>query len=79
MGSSVASCLSSTVGGIATLSAVDPNAFASAIPQIDPMFTMGLATAGFGFAGWIVGPFLGAAIWKVRNRDVVGAMELVSF
>jgi len=75
MGSSVASCAGATVGGIATLLRVDPNAFASAIPQIDPMFTMGGATFGFGIAGWMLGPFLGAAIWKARNRKDVRAME----
>lgn len=60
------------------MSSLDPNAFASAIPQIDPLFTMGAATFGFGVAGWMVGPFLGSAVWGLRNRGVKKEMELVS-
>lgn len=78
MGSSIVSCLTSTVGGIGIVSSTDPNAFASAVPQIDPMFTMGAATVGFGIVGWMVGPFLGNAVWKLRNRAVRADMEVVS-
>lgn len=76
MGSSVVSCATSTVGGIATLLRIDPNTFASAIPQIDPMITMGVATFGFGLVGWMAGPFLGTAIWRMRNSGVVKEMEV---
>lgn len=79
MGSSVASSSSATVGGIGFLSTIDPNAFASVIPQIDPMLTMGAATFGFGLLGWMVGPFVGAGVWKWRNKDVVREVEIVSF
>lgn len=76
LASSVASSSSFTVGGIGFLSKFDPNAFASAIPQVDPMLTMGASTMGFGVVGWLVGPFVGAGIWRWRNKGVVRDVEI---
>ena len=45
---------------------------------LDPMFVMALWTVTFLGAGWIMGPTLGGAIFRIANRSKLGAMQIVS-
>jgi len=54
---------------------IDPGFFANTIPQIDPMFTMGLTTTLLGMVGWMVGPVFGTAVFNYRNRSARAEMD----
>lgn len=47
---------------------------------LDPFIAGGLATAAFGAAGWLVGPFLGNAVWgAVHKKYKAGVAVVCSF
>jgi len=37
---------------------------------LDPLITMGIMTFACGAAGWLVGPFIGAAVFGMRTRSM---------
>lgn len=44
---------------------------------MDPIFILGLGVVGFASAGWLMGPFVGDAAWKLvhrRNRAAFAAV-----
>jgi hypothetical protein len=45
---------------------------------LDPFVVLGMATAACGAVGWLVGPFLGNAIWGLVNRRFKTAVAVVS-
>jgi import inner membrane translocase subunit TIM23 len=76
MGSSVATCLSATVGGIQVLTMQDVEPLVGQIP-LDPFITLGLMTFGFGALGWVCGPVVGAGIFNTLNSKVRKDMTAV--
>jgi len=66
--SSILTSMASTAAGIQVLSTQDLEALGSQVMGLDPFVVLGLATAVCGAAGWLVGPFLGNAIWGLSYR-----------
>ncbi|KAI9782498.1 MAG: TIM23 complex component [Geoglossum umbratile] len=72
VGGSVLTSLSSTLLGVSFLSQQDIDAIGSQLYGLDPFMVLGLATVGFGVAGWLAGPVLGGLAFKIVNRGVGG-------
>jgi len=49
-----------------------------AVFGLDPLMVMGLSVLGSGGVGWLLGPFLGDAVFGVRYRRIAGQMAEVS-
>lgn len=45
---------------------------------LDPIMVMGLTVMGSGAVGWLMGPFLGDAVFGLRYRGIRGEMAEVS-
>jgi mitochondrial import inner membrane translocase subunit TIM23 len=70
--------MASTAAGIQVLSTQDLEALGSQVMGLDPFVVLGLATAVCGAAGWLVGPFLGNAIWGLSYRRFKKGVAVVS-
>lgn len=46
---------------------------------LDPVVVLGLITAGSGGVGWLLGPFLGNAVFGMAHRRVGAQIAEVSF
>lgn len=46
---------------------------------LDPVLVLGLMTVGSGGVGWLLGPFVGNAVFGVVHRRVGGQIAEVSF
>jgi Mitochondrial import protein Pam17 len=81
IGGSILTSLSSTLLGVSYLSQQDIDAIGSQLYGLDPFMVLGLATVGFGVAGWLAGPVLGGLAFKVANRGVGGRVmaEVTAF
>lgn len=40
------------------------------MPGLDPFLLLGLATAGSGAVGWLLGPFVGNAVFGISHRKL---------
>jgi hypothetical protein len=76
--SSIFTALGSTVAGVSALMQLDIDAVGAQFTGLDPFIVMGLATFASAAAGWLIGPFFGAAAFRVVNRRRVGEMAVVS-
>jgi hypothetical protein len=73
IGGSIISSLSSTILGVSFLSQQDMDSIGSQLYGLDPFMVLGLATVGFGVAGWLAGPVLGGLAFSVvRGGGGVG-------
>jgi len=45
---------------------------------LDPFIVLGLATAGSGAVGWLLGPFVGNAVFGMVHRGIRGQIAEVS-
>ncbi len=77
LGSSIVSSAATTVTGLQVLSAQNLENLGAQVMGLDPFVVLGLATAACGAAGWLVGPFLGNAIWGLVNRKYKTAVNVV--
>ncbi|PTU23520.1 hypothetical protein P175DRAFT_0500087 [Aspergillus ochraceoroseus IBT 24754] len=68
LASSIASSLATTVVGVQILSGQNLEALGAQVMGLDPIFVLGAATAACGAAGWLVGPFVGNAVWAMVHR-----------
>ncbi|KKK23405.1 hypothetical protein AOCH_006587 [Aspergillus ochraceoroseus] len=50
------------------LSGQNLEALGAQVMGLDPIFVLGAATAACGAAGWLVGPFVGNAVWAMVHR-----------
>ena len=76
--SSILTSMASTAAGIQVLSTQDLEALGSQVMGLDPFVVLGLSTAVCGAAGWLVGPFLGNAIWGLSYRRLKNGVAVVS-
>ncbi|OJJ62300.1 hypothetical protein ASPSYDRAFT_143086 [Aspergillus sydowii CBS 593.65] len=76
LGSSIVSSAATTVTGLQVLSAQNLENLGAQVMGLDPFVVLGLATAACGAAGWLVGPFLGNAIWGLVNRKYKTAVNV---
>jgi import inner membrane translocase subunit TIM23 len=60
--------MASTVVGVQVLSNQDLEHFGAQVMGLDPFVVLGMATAACGAVGWLVGPFVGNAIWGLVYR-----------
>ncbi|KAL2852984.1 Presequence translocated-associated motor subunit pam17, mitochondrial [Aspergillus pseudodeflectus] len=68
LASSIASASASTMIGVQVLSSQNLEHLGAQVMGLDPFVVLGMATAACGAVGWLVGPFLGNAIWGLVNR-----------
>ncbi|KAL2808024.1 mitochondrial import protein Pam17-domain-containing protein [Aspergillus granulosus] len=68
LASSIVSASASTMVGAQVLSSQNLENLGAQVMGLDPFVVLGMATAACGAAGWLVGPFLGNAIWGLVNR-----------
>ncbi|KAK1143456.1 TIM23 complex component [Aspergillus melleus] len=68
LASSIISSMASTVIGVQVLSAQDLEHMGAQVMGLDPFVVLGMATAACGAAGWLVGPFVGNAVWGLVYR-----------
>jgi import inner membrane translocase subunit TIM23 len=70
--------MASTVIGVQVLSEQDLESLGTQVMGLDPFIVLGLATAACGAVGWLAGPFLGNAIWRLVHRKYKPAFLMVS-
>ncbi|KAL2852538.1 Presequence translocated-associated motor subunit pam17, mitochondrial [Aspergillus pseudoustus] len=68
LGSSIVTASVSTMVGVQVLSSQNLENLGAQVMGLDPFVVLGMATAACGAAGWLVGPFLGNAVWGLVNR-----------
>ncbi|GAQ33869.1 presequence translocated-associated motor subunit PAM17 [Aspergillus tubingensis] len=68
LASSIVSSLFTTVIGVQVLSTQDLESLGAQVMGLDPFVVLGMATAACGAAGWLVGPFVGNAVWGLVYR-----------
>lgn len=76
LASSLLSSLLTTAGGVTLISRL--NLESMNIFGLDPFLVLGLSTVGSGGVGWLLGPFLGNAVFKVVYRRLGGQIDEVS-
>jgi import inner membrane translocase subunit TIM23 len=70
--------MASTVVGVQVLSNQDLEHFGAQVMGLDPFVVLGMATAACGAVGWLVGPFVGNAIWGLVYRRYKPSVVIVS-
>lgn len=65
---SIGTSVCTTAGGISILSQQNIEALSNGIYGLDPFIVLGLATAASGAIGWLIGPFVGNAVFGVIYR-----------
>ncbi|KAL4889979.1 mitochondrial import protein Pam17-domain-containing protein [Aspergillus ambiguus] len=68
LASSVISSMATTVVGAQILSNQDLEHLGAQVMGLDPFVVLGMATAACGAVGWLVGPFVGNAVWGLVYR-----------
>ncbi|KAJ5305897.1 hypothetical protein PENANT_c015G08046 [Penicillium antarcticum] len=68
LASSVASAAVSTTAGVQILSSQDLESLGAQVMGLDPFVVLGLATAGCGAIGWLLGPMVGNGLWGLVYR-----------
>ncbi|KAL2001090.1 hypothetical protein VTN02DRAFT_2239 [Thermoascus thermophilus] len=79
LASSIACSLATTAVGVQILSTQDLETLGAQVMGLDPFVVLGMATAACGAVGWLVGPFLGNAVWGVLYRRYKPAVQVVCF
>ncbi|KZF26765.1 Pam17-domain-containing protein [Xylona heveae TC161] len=67
LAASIGSSITTTIVGMSVLSQQDLDLLNGQYFGLDPFVILGLVTAGFGALGWLAGPFLGNAIFKIAK------------
>lgn len=70
LAASVCTSFATTAAGISILSQQDLEALEGTVPGLDPFLLLGLATAGSGAVGWLLGPFVGNAVFGLLHRKL---------
>lgn len=78
LASSIIASMASTIIGVQILSEQDLESLGAQVMGLDPFVVLGLATATCGAVGWLAGPFLGNAIWRLVYRKYKPAFLMVS-
>ncbi|KAL4802812.1 mitochondrial import protein Pam17-domain-containing protein [Aspergillus unguis] len=76
LASSIVTSAGSTVTGLQVLSSQNLENLGAQVMGLDPFVVLGMATATCGAAGWLVGPFVGNAVWGLVNRNYKKAFML---
>ncbi|KAL3476768.1 Presequence translocated-associated motor subunit pam17, mitochondrial [Aspergillus californicus] len=76
LASSIGSSAGSTVVGLQVLSSQNLEALGAQVMGLDPFIVLGMATAACGAVGWLVGPFLGNAVWGIVHGKYKTAVSV---
>lgn len=77
---SIACAMAAFVGGVSYISSTpDVENKISSVLGLDPLITMGILTFACGAGGWLIGPFIGGAVFSLRYRSMTRMMAEVSF
>ncbi|PWY86928.1 presequence translocated-associated motor subunit pam17 [Aspergillus heteromorphus CBS 117.55] len=68
LASSIVTSMASTVVGVQILSTQDLESLGAQVMGLDPFVVLGMATAACGAVGWLIGPFVGNAVWGLAYR-----------
>ncbi|PYH99909.1 presequence translocase-associated motor subunit Pam17 [Aspergillus ellipticus CBS 707.79] len=68
LASSIVTSMASTIVGVQILSTQDLESLGAQVMGLDPFVVLGMATAACGAVGWLVGPFVGNAVWGLVYR-----------
>lgn len=70
LAASACTSFATTAAGVSVLSQQDLEALGGTVPGLDPFLLLGLATAGSGAIGWLLGPFVGNAVFGLSHRKL---------
>ena len=71
--------MATTVLGVQFIATQDLENLGVQVMGLDPFVVLGLATAACGAAGWLMGPFVGNAVWGLIYRRHKVSFNIVSF
>ncbi len=77
--SSISCTIICLVGGATFIVSQDVEKFGAQIYGFDTMMVLGLATLAFGLTGWLLGPFLGNAVFNMWHRRLRNQIAMVSY
>lgn len=78
LGSSIMTAMATTVLGVQFMATQDLEKLGVQVMGLDPFVVLGLATAASGAAGWLIGPFVGNAVWGLVYRRHKVSFNIVS-
>jgi import inner membrane translocase subunit TIM23 len=78
LASSIATAAVSTTAGVQFLSSQDLESLGAQVMGLDPFVVLGLATAGCGAIGWLLGPMVGNGLWGLVYRKYKPSVATVS-
>jgi import inner membrane translocase subunit TIM23 len=76
--SSMACAVVCTMSGVVIIGSLDIESFGAQIYGFDTIFVLGLSTIAFGAVGWLVGPFIGNAVFNTWHRRLRQQIATVS-
>ncbi|KAK8218756.1 mitochondrial import protein Pam17-domain-containing protein [Phyllosticta capitalensis] len=68
--SSVLAAMASTAGGTYLVLSMNLDSVGATTLGLDPLIVMGLSVIGTGCVGWLLGPALGDAVFRLANRKI---------
>ena len=77
--SSISSAIICLVGGATFIVSQDVEKLGVQIYGFDTMMVLGLATLAFGLTGWLLGPFLGNAVFNMWHSRLRTQIAMVSY
>lgn len=78
LGSSILASAATMTFGVQYLATQDLESLGTQVMGLDPFIVLGLATASCGAAGWLLGPFVGNAVWGLIYRRYRASVAIVS-
>lgn len=78
LGSSILASAATITLGVQYLATQDLESLGVQVMGLDPFIVLGLATASCGAAGWLLGPFVGNAVWGLIYRRYRTSVAIVS-
>lgn len=77
--SSVLAAMASTAGGTYLVLSMNLDSVGATTLGLDPLIVMGLSVIGTGCVGWLLGPALGDAVFRLANRKIGAQIAQVGF
>ncbi len=76
---SIVTAMASTGVGLSVLSSRDLDAAVAAAIGLDPLIVLGLSTTGLAALGWLIGPFVGNAVFGIYYRNLRNEIARVRY
>lgn len=78
LASSIVTSMVTTTLGVQFIATQDLESLGVQVMGLDPFVVLGLATAACGALGWLIGPFVGNAVWGLIYRRYRMSVNIVS-